>query len=136
MTDAEVKSESFLEYLNSFLSTGEIAGLLAKDERDIAMIDIKSVFPLPNPQYEPTQSEVYRFMIDRIRDNCHLVMAFSPVGKKFRDRAIDFPALFNNCSINWFLGWPEEALTDVAHSFINNFHIDVQNPETKKELEG
>jgi len=74
-------------------------------------------------------------MIDRIRDNCHLVLAFSPVGKKFRDRAIDFPALFNNCSINWFLGWPEEALTEVAHSFINNFHIDVQNPETKKELE-
>jgi len=58
MTDAEVKSESFLEYLNSFLATGEIANLLAKDERDVAMIDIKGVYPLPNPQYEPTMPEV------------------------------------------------------------------------------
>merc|ERR1719203_1790059 len=33
-TDAEVKSEGFLEYLNSFLATGDVVGLFAKDERD------------------------------------------------------------------------------------------------------
>jgi dynein heavy chain len=32
MTDAEVKKESFLEYINMILSTGEIPGLIAKDE--------------------------------------------------------------------------------------------------------
>lgn len=32
LTDAEVKSEVFLEYINMVLSTGEIPGLLQKDE--------------------------------------------------------------------------------------------------------
>ena len=30
MTDAEVKKEEFLEYINMILSTGEIPGLIAK----------------------------------------------------------------------------------------------------------
>jgi len=53
MTDAEVKKEEFLEFLNSFLLTGEIAGLLPKDEKEVAIIEIRSVFPLPMAGYEP-----------------------------------------------------------------------------------
>ena len=34
MTDAEVKKEEFLEFINVVLSTGEIPGLLAKDEKE------------------------------------------------------------------------------------------------------
>lgn len=41
MTDAEVKKEEFLEYINMILSTGEIPGLLAKDEKEIWLGDIR-----------------------------------------------------------------------------------------------
>jgi dynein heavy chain len=41
MTDAEVKREEFLEYINMILSTGEIPGLLAKDEKEIWLGDIR-----------------------------------------------------------------------------------------------
>lgn len=34
LTDLEIKNEGVLEYFNSFLSTGEISGLFAKDEMD------------------------------------------------------------------------------------------------------
>jgi len=44
MTDAEVKREGFLEFINMVLSTGEIPGLLAKDEREVIMIDIRNDF--------------------------------------------------------------------------------------------
>lgn len=40
MTDAEVKKEEFLEYINMVLSTGEIPNLLAKDEREVWLGDI------------------------------------------------------------------------------------------------
>jgi len=43
LTDSEVKKEEFLEFLNSFLLTGEIAGLLPKDEKEVACIEIKQV---------------------------------------------------------------------------------------------
>lgn len=40
MTDSEVKKEEFLEYINMILSTGEIPGLIAKDEREVWLGDI------------------------------------------------------------------------------------------------
>jgi dynein heavy chain len=49
------------------------------------------------------------------------MLCFSPVGDKFRERARKFPALFNECSIDWFLPWPEEALCSVSQSFIKKF---------------
>ena len=42
MTDQEVKKEEFLEYINMLLSTGEIPGLLQKDDREIWLGDITS----------------------------------------------------------------------------------------------
>ena len=41
MTDAEIKSENYLEYINSFLATGEIAGLIPKDEKDVFALESK-----------------------------------------------------------------------------------------------
>jgi len=40
MTDAEIKKEEFLEYINMLLSTGEIPGLIAKDEKEAWLGDI------------------------------------------------------------------------------------------------
>lgn len=44
MTDAEIKSEGFLEAINSMLATGEIAGLIPKDERDVIALETKNVY--------------------------------------------------------------------------------------------
>lgn len=65
---------------------------------------------------------MWSFLIDRVRDNLHIVLAFSPVGVKFRERARKFPALFNECTIDWFLPWPEEALVSVSETFVRGFN--------------
>jgi len=30
-----------------------------------------------------------------------------------------YPALINNTTIDWFMGWPADALTEVALKFLN-----------------
>lgn len=42
LTDAEIKSEDFLECFNSFLATGEIAGLIAKEDKDVFALNCKN----------------------------------------------------------------------------------------------
>lgn len=137
MTDSEVKNEDFLEYINMILSTGEIPGLLAKDEKEIALADVRNDYMKVkniSGNVDPAQNDLWNFFVDRVRDNFHIVLAFSPVGQKFRERARKFPALFNECTIDWFLPWPEEALVSVAETFIKSFKELDTKAETKLEL--
>lgn len=107
LTDAEVKNESFLEYINMVLSTGEIPGLIPKDEKEIWLGDVRTEYVKKHKDNkEPTNLQIYEYFLNRLRDNLHVVLCFSPVGNKFRNRARKFPALFNECSIDWFLPWP------------------------------
>lgn len=39
LTDNEIKKENFLEFVNSFLNTGEISGMLEKQDRDTAQTE-------------------------------------------------------------------------------------------------
>jgi dynein heavy chain len=62
-----------------------------------------------------------------------MILAFSPVGTKFRTRATMFPSLFSQCSIDWFLPWPAEALVDVSGGFLRNFEMEC-NSDDKESL--
>lgn len=139
LTDAEIKKEEFLELFNSFLATGEISGLLTKEDKETNAINAKAVMIKElgmRKTDEPSMIAMQHFLLNRIRDCLHVVLSFSPVGSKFRERARKFPALFSTCTIDWFLPWPEEALASVAQNFISKWTIDTNGKqETIKQLE-
>jgi len=127
-TDAEVKSEGFLEYMNSLLATGEVVGLFAKDERDGMCGDIRNDFVKEYPQLEENLLNMYGYFMDRLRDNLHIAMCFSPVNAKFPIRAQKFPAVFS-VNINWFMPWPEDALVAVSSAFLGEYKLDCSKAE-------
>jgi dynein heavy chain len=135
MTDAEIKNETFLEALNSMLATGEIPGLHGKEDKDVIPVTIKPLYikEAGSKGEEPSTATLWNFYINRVKDNLHTVLAFSPVGSKFRERAQKFPSLFSSCTIDWFLPWPEEALIDVSTKFLQRSEIEC-TPEVKNQL--
>jgi dynein heavy chain len=118
-----VKEEGFLEYINQILMTGEVAGLFPKDELDMIVNDIRPVMKAAEPSKPDTWDNLFNFFFGRVRDNLHVCLCFSPVGDKFSRRAQMFPGLINGCTIDWFLPWPEEALTSVSGKFIDDFSM-------------
>jgi dynein heavy chain len=136
MTDAEIKKESFLEAINSMLATGEIPGLIPKEDKDIVAIECKNIWIKEEGSkgQEPPLSQLWSYFLRRVKDCLHMILAFSPVGKLFRERASNFPSLFSQCNIDWFLPWPEEALVSVAQKFLQGFAMDADE-ETITELE-
>lgn len=80
-TDNEVKDESFLEYLNNVLSSGEVSNLFARDELDEITGELFSVMKQQYPKRPPTQENLYDFFISRARRNLHVVLCFSPVSQ-------------------------------------------------------
>ncbi|KAK9841874.1 hypothetical protein WJX81_008571 [Elliptochloris bilobata] len=132
-TDAEVKEEGFLEYVNQLLMTGEVAGLFPRDELDTILNDLRPAFKRKCPGVPDTSEAMYAFFLSRVRDRLHVVLCFSPVGAQFSRRAQQFPGLINGCTIDWFLAWPEEALTAVSSKAIDEFPMACPRP-VKEQL--
>ncbi|KAL6119092.1 dnah12 [Pungitius sinensis] len=118
LTDSQIKDEAFLEDVDSVLNTGEVPNLFAIDEKQEIMESVRPVAQAGNKSLELSPLTLFAFFVARCRENLHIVVAFSPIGKAFRNRLRQFPSLVNCCTIDWFQAWPEEALERVANSFL------------------
>ena len=80
--------------MNIFLNTGELPNLFDRGEQDAIIGELGPVFEAEMPKgIEPTPSKLLAFFVQRVRANLHLVLCFSPIGEKFRERARQFPGL-------------------------------------------
>ncbi|XP_032818620.1 dynein axonemal heavy chain 5-like isoform X1 [Petromyzon marinus] len=130
-TDNEIKDEAFLEYMNNVLASGEVSNLFARDEIDEITQELIPVLKKEHPRRPPTNENLYDYFLSRVRANLHVVLCFSPVGEKFRARALKFPALISGCTMDWFQSWPRDALTAVAGHFLAEYRVEC-TPEVKR----
>lgn len=97
----------------------QVSNLFARDEIDEILSDLIPVMKRKFPRRPPTNENLYEYFMSRVRHNLHVVLCFSPVGEKFRNRALKFPALISGCTMDWFSRWPKDAL--VAGTFHRQF---------------
>ncbi|CAF0988415.1 unnamed protein product, partial [Didymodactylos carnosus] len=131
LTDSQIKDERFLEDIDSLLNTGEVPNLFPADERGEIMEAVAGAAAASqtdgdkNVDFGPLA--LFQFFVNRVRDNLHIVLAFSPIGDAFRNRLRQFPSLINCCTIDWFQPWPEDALERVAKKFLEQ--VDIKDTE-------
>ena len=120
--DSQIVEESFVEDINNILNSGDIPNLWESEELDKVVEDMRPV--MKREGKIGTRAVCLREFNNRIRDNFHIVLSFSPVGDAFRNRLRNFPSLINCTTIDWFNSWPESALTDVASHFLKDVELD------------
>eukprot|EP00761_Pharyngomonas_kirbyi_P000786 gb/GECH01000787.1/.p1 GENE.gb/GECH01000787.1/~~gb/GECH01000787.1/.p1 ORF type:complete len:1788 (+),score=484.11 gb/GECH01000787.1/:1-5364(+) len=132
-SDNEVKEESYLEYINMILSSGEIPALFPKDEMEFLLEELRPSAKLEFPDFTGTPDSLYQFFLYRIKQNLHAILCFSPVGDRLRSRSMRFPAIINGTTIDWFPPWPEDALLATATKFMQPLDI-ICEPKAKRDL--
>ena len=70
-----------------------------------------------------TKVALYNIFVGRVRAHLHLCICMSPLGETFRTRLRNFPSLVNNCTIDYFAEWPEEALRSVATNTLDTIDM-------------
>ena len=105
-------SENFLEDINNLLNSGEIPNLFPKDEKEVICDEITDKADKVGMGND--RANQYAFFVQQCRQKLHIVLTFSPVGVKFRERCRQFPSIINCTTIDWYFPWPEEALFTVA----------------------
>lgn len=131
ITDSHITDEHFLVYINDILSSGEVADLYNEDDK---MNIINAIRPKAKSEGRNTDTvdDVWNFFIDKVKENLHVTLCFSPIGETFRSRTRKFPGIVNCTVIDWFQPWPKEALRNVADQFLQN--IDFGEESIRKSV--
>ena len=115
-TEGQITNERFLVYINDLLSSGEIAELYTLEEKEAIINSVRT--KVKGEGKVDTRDNCWNWFIDKVKENLHMSLCFSPVGESLRRRARQFPALVNSTVIDWFFPWPKDALLNVATRFL------------------
>ncbi|CAH1159888.1 unnamed protein product [Phaedon cochleariae] len=129
ISEGQIKEETFLQDVDCLLNSGEVPNIYQIDEKQEILDMVRLAAQGGNRNLEIDALEVFFFFTKRCKEKLHIMLCFSPVGSTFRNRLRLFPALINCCTIDWFEDWPEEALEEVAHCWMEdiNLSVDVKN---------
>eukprot|EP00392_Amoebophrya_sp_AT5.2_P008786 g8814.t1 len=118
-SDTEVMTESFLEDVSNVLSSGEVPNLYAADELGGVLNGCEKAAKEALGIRNVSPEQLYGYFISCVRENLHVVFCMSPIGSSFRNYCRMYPSLVSCTTINWFLTWPPDALTEVALKFLS-----------------
>ncbi|XP_039087571.1 dynein heavy chain 2, axonemal [Hyaena hyaena] len=122
--DTQIADESFLEDINNILSSGEVPNLYKAEEfEEIQTLISEQAKAEQLPQ---SSDSLFAYLIERVRNNLHIILCLSPVGDPFRNWVRQYPALVNCTTINWFSEWPREALLEVAEKSLMGVDLGTQ----------
>jgi len=121
--DTQIVNEQMLEDINNVLNAGDIPNLYKQEDLDPINKVGRQLCQEKN--LPVTIMNMFTCYLGQVKRNMHMIIAMSPLGEVFRSRLRMFPSLVNNCTIDWFSEWPEEALIGVGRGQILTFNLDL-----------
>ncbi|XP_059216601.1 dynein axonemal heavy chain 3 isoform X2 [Stomoxys calcitrans] len=138
-SDSQATDEGYIEDINGILNCGDLPNLYQMEDKATIMENMTNLAKQLAKNIEPIPSEMHAFYIERVREQLHVALAFSPIGESFKERIRMYPSLINCCTIDWYMPWPVDALERVAEYFISSMKLgqshDTDDADANKSVE-
>ncbi|KAM3616882.1 uncharacterized protein V6R79_025341 [Siganus canaliculatus] len=124
LEDYQFVHPSFLEMVNSLLSSGEVPGLYTPEEME----------PLLSPLKDAASQDgfigpLYNYFSYRIQQNLHIVLIMDCSNSNFTINCESNPAFYRKCSVQWMEGWSENSMKKIPELLLAK----TQDEEVEKE---
>ncbi|KAF3425858.1 hypothetical protein E2986_01736 [Frieseomelitta varia] len=126
LTEGQIKSEIFLNDIDSLLNSGEVPNLFTVEERQEIIEMTRLAAQGGDRNLDISVLAILSYFVNRCKEKLHIMLCFSPIGDTFRIRLRLYPSLVNCCTIDWFDVWPEDALEQVALRSTTAINVDEQ----------
>ncbi|KAF7250799.1 Cytoplasmic dynein 2 heavy chain 1 [Varanus komodoensis] len=105
LEDYQFVQSTFLEMINSLLSSGEVPGLYTTEELEPLLSPLKD-----QASQDGFTGPVFNYFTYRIQQNLHIVLIMDSTNLNFTINCESNPALHKKCQVLWMENWSESSM--------------------------
>ncbi|XP_013915709.1 PREDICTED: cytoplasmic dynein 2 heavy chain 1 [Thamnophis sirtalis] len=128
LEDYQFVQPTFLEMINSLLSSGEVSGLYTIEELEPLLSPLKD-----QASQDGFTGPVFNYFTYRIQQNLHVVLIMDSTNLNFTINCESNPALHKKCQVLWMEGWSESSMKKIPEMLFAEADEKEKVAKTSKE---
>ncbi|KAG8584671.1 hypothetical protein GDO81_004716 [Engystomops pustulosus] len=108
LEDYQFVHPTFLEMINSLLSSGEVPGLYTMEELEPLLSPLKD-----QASEDGFTGPLFTYFTFRVLQNLHIVLIMDCTNTNFTINCESNPALYKKCSVQWMEGWSDRSMKKI-----------------------
>ncbi|XP_071990308.1 cytoplasmic dynein 2 heavy chain 1 isoform X1 [Engystomops pustulosus] len=108
LEDHQFVHPTFLEMINSLLSSGEVPGLYTMEELEPLLSPLKD-----QASEDGFTGPLFTYFTFRVLQNLHIVLIMDCTNTNFTINCESNPALYKKCSVQWMEGWSDRSMKKI-----------------------
>ncbi|KAM3726645.1 Cytoplasmic dynein 2 heavy chain [Dirofilaria immitis] len=120
--DYQLLHDTFLQSINSLLSSGDLPGLFTVQEFDSFLVSLRE-----QASQDAFQGDLYSYFVMKVKTNLHIILILNIDDANFAIRCSSNPSLYKECSIIWNETWNKDALSQLSELILSQHHVKAAN---------
>uniref|UniRef100_A0A9J7YQK8 Cytoplasmic dynein 2 heavy chain 1 n=1 Tax=Cyprinus carpio carpio TaxID=630221 RepID=A0A9J7YQK8_CYPCA len=128
LEDHQFVHPSFLEMVNSLLSSGEVPGLYSTEELEPLLSSLKD-----QASQDGFTGPVLNYFSHRVQQNLHVVLILDCTNEHFTINCESNPALYRKCSVQWMEGWSDSSMKKIPEMLLSRMDAEDEKDGGKQK---
>ncbi|NWH43496.1 DYHC2 protein, partial [Fregata magnificens] len=129
LEDYQFVHSTFLEMINSLLSSGEVPGLYKIEELEPLLSPLKD-----QASQDGFTGAIFNYFTYRVQQNLHVVLIMDSTNLNFTINCESNPALYKKCQVLWMETWSENSMKKIPEMLLYDSDQQEKTGKAHKEL--